>query len=127
MLSKHGPFSSNPVHKNAAVGSKEHVENTERVAEEMRKCIIQGSFGGKQLFCFRGMKQSDFLFTDEKEMQDFLSLNEEGKSRFPTPTYAPRKGEILDSLVIAWGIDRHFCREYIKITKHYAILYMRIS
>lgn len=49
VLSKHGPFSSKPIHDHAIPGSKEHVENMESVAEGVRRCIIQGSFGGKPL------------------------------------------------------------------------------
>ena len=67
MLSKHGPFSSKPIHQNASVGS---LENMESVAEEVRKCIIQGSFGGKQLLCYRGIKQDEYIFDDEKEESD---------------------------------------------------------
>lgn len=118
-LSKHGPFSSRPIHQNASVGSKEHLENMESVAEEVRKCIIQGSFGGKQLLCYRGIKQDEYIFDDEKEVQNFLSLNEEGKQKFPNKTYAPQNGSIMDSLVIAWNVDRHFCGDY--ITDHQAI------
>ena len=86
----------------------------ESVAEDMRRCIIQDSFGGKPLLCYRGIKTSEFLFNDEKQMQGFLSLNEEGKYHFPTPTYSPSKGEILDSLVAAWDVDRHFQVENLK-------------
>ena len=35
VLSKHGPFHSKPIHKNASVGSNEHMENMESVAEEV--------------------------------------------------------------------------------------------
>ena len=42
VLSKHGPFDSKPLHKRATAGSKEHAENMESVAEEVRKCIVQG-------------------------------------------------------------------------------------
>ena len=114
ILSKHGPFCSTPIHKNVTVGSKQHLENMESVAEDMRRCIIQGSFGGKPLLYYRGIKTSEFVFDDEKQMQGFLSLNEEGKYHFPTPTYSPSKGEILDCLVAAWEVDRHFQGEYLK-------------
>ena len=53
-------------------------------------------------------------FDDEKQMQGFLSLNEEAKYNFPTPTYGPKKDEVLDYLVTAWGVDRHFHGEYMK-------------
>ena len=36
MLSKNGPLGSKPLHKRATAGSKEHTENTESVAEEVR-------------------------------------------------------------------------------------------
>ena len=51
VLSKHDPFCSNPIHKNVTVGSKEHAQNVERVAADMRRCIIQASIRGKLLLC----------------------------------------------------------------------------
>lgn len=114
VLSKHGPFCSTPIHKHVTVGSKWHAKNMERVAGDMRKCIIQGSFGGKPLLCYRGIKTSEFVFDDEKQMHDFLFLNEERKRYFLTPTYFPSKGEILDCLVATWDVDEHFQGEYLK-------------
>ena len=114
VLSKHGPFLSKPLHRNASVGSKEHKDNMEHVAEEVRKTIIQGSFGGRQLLCYRGVTPPDFVFSDEKVVQDFLSLNEEGKEQFSPQTYTPAKGEMLDCLVTAWGVDKNFTGQYIQ-------------
>ena len=51
VLSTHGPFCSNPIHKNVTVESKEHTQNMERVAADMRRCIIQASVRGKPLLC----------------------------------------------------------------------------
>lgn len=47
------------------------------------------------------MKNSDFMFSDEK---DFLSLREEGKLEF-SETYSARSGYILDSLEVIWGLQ----------------------
>ena len=46
VLSKHGIFKSNGVHSCSTVGSQQHRENMEYMAEEIRKCIGTGSFGG---------------------------------------------------------------------------------
>jgi len=100
MLSKHGPFGSKPLHKRATAGSKEHAENMESVAEEVRKCIVQGSFGSHPLQCYRGVKPSDYVFNGEKELQNFLSLNEEGKLDFSPSTYSVQDGNIMECLVM---------------------------
>ena len=57
VLSKHGPFDSKAIHHFAKPRTPEHVENLENVAEEVRNCIVQGSFGSKQLMCYRGVSQ----------------------------------------------------------------------
>ena len=46
VLSAHGPFQRKSVHPQAAVGSNEHRENVEAMAEEVKKCISQATFGG---------------------------------------------------------------------------------
>ena len=53
VLSKQGPFQSKPIHEHATPGSKEHRENMEHVAVEMKACIKEGSFGRRSLMCFR--------------------------------------------------------------------------
>ena len=114
VLSKHGPFLSKPLHKNASVGSKEHMQNMENVAEEVRRTIIQGSFGGHQLSCYRGVTPSQSIFIDEKVLQNFLSLYEEGKKNFSPETYTAVKGEVLNCLAMAWGVDKNFTGEYMR-------------
>ena len=63
---------ASPLYKNASVGSKEHMENVESVAKEVRRTIIiQGSFGGHQLLCYRGVRLSES--SDEKVVQHFVT------------------------------------------------------
>ena len=60
----------------------------ECVAEEVKTCIQEGSFGGRSLMCFRGVPQEKWVFSDDKEMQAFLAMNEEAKpTRLLTPWY----------------------------------------
>ena len=44
VLSKYGPFRNDCVHKNVIPGSKEHKENMEYMANEVRHCLLQASF-----------------------------------------------------------------------------------
>ena len=85
----------------------------EHMAEEVRKCLIQGSFGGSPLMCFRGVKEDNQVFVDEEEMQSFLSLSEEGKLLFSPSTYTPQSGHILDKLTYIWQLDRAYEGSYI--------------
>ena len=75
VLSKHGPFCSTPCHKLSLAGSREHTENMESVAEEVRKCMIQGSFGGNSLLCYRGIKPTDHVFTSNKNIHFEMILD----------------------------------------------------
>ena len=77
VLSSHGPFSSKIPNKHATPGTPEHKQNMESMADEVEKCISQGSFGGNQLLAFRGVKCEDFVFSDQEQLQRFLDLSEE--------------------------------------------------
>ena len=114
VLSKHGPFNSTVAYPIASPGSKEHHINMERMADDVRQCISHGSFGSKPLLAYRGIKLEDFVFTDEKVLQTFLSLNEEGKMQFALSKYAATAGEILDVLHFCWEVDEHFQGDYIR-------------
>ena len=54
-LSRHGCFRSKQVHPNAETGSKEHIEDMEKMAEDIKDCLSQARFAGKFLECFRGI------------------------------------------------------------------------
>ena len=71
MLSKHGKFKSNSIHKADEVDSAEHSENMEGMLDKVRICIQSGTFGGKQLLRFRGVKPSQWIFDDEPQLRDF--------------------------------------------------------
>ena len=114
VLSKHGPFSSKSVHPQAVAGSKEHVDNMEHMANEVCSCISQGSFGSKSLLAFRGVKPSDFVFVDEKPLQKFLDMSEEGKQQFDPFSYSVEQGTLLDKLHFIWGVDRNFTGSYLQ-------------
>ena len=81
LLARHGPFSSHGLHKDTNIqpGSKHHMENMERMADDVMICLSQGRFNGKQLEVFRGVKNEWFIFDDEKELKSFLSRTEEAK------------------------------------------------
>ena len=111
-LSKHGIFCSKSIHENASIGSKQHKENLEHMAEEVRKCISQGSFGSKHLMCFRGIKPADHVFTDMNQVQSFLALNEKAKSQFMPSTYKAEDNHILRDLSLFWNVDREFEGSY---------------
>ena len=112
VLSKHGPFTSRPIHQQAHPGTKEHKENMEHVADQVCKCIRHGSFGGRSLLCFRGVQQEDCLFSDEKQLHTFLGLTEEGKSLFSPSSYSVIQGSILRCIALYWKLDTNFQGDY---------------
>ena len=112
VLSKHGPFDSKQMHPLASTGTKEHKENIEKMCDDIRKCLLHASFGSQSLKAYRGVKSSDYLFTDEHELQTFLDLNEDGKKSFSCVKYKPQKNEILNWLEIQWDVDDNFEGDY---------------
>jgi len=70
VLAACGPFNGNSLHKQATAGSSEHHNNMEAMAEEVRQCINQATFGRNPLFSYRGVKE--FTFSDEEALQNLL-------------------------------------------------------
>ena len=113
VLSSHGPFCSKVPNKQATPGTLEHKQNMENMAEEVKKCITQGSFGGNQLLAFRGVKCEDFVFNDQKELQQFLDLSEDIKELFTPESYSAAQDSILNNLHFIWGANRPFTGTYL--------------
>ena len=72
------------------------------MAEEVRRCISQGSFGSKSLMCFRGVKLLDHVFMDMHHVQSFLAFNEEAKSQFMPSTYKAEENDDINDLSLFW-------------------------
>jgi len=111
VLSKHRLFNSHRIHKNAVVGSEEHKQNMECMAEEVCSCIQSATFNRKYLLYFRGIKTKDFLFDDEEKLVTFLSLSEQAKQDF-TDTYKVKYGKLLSELNTVWGVNPDFTGDY---------------
>jgi len=106
VLAAHGPFNGNSLHKQATAGSSEHHNNMEAMAEEVRQCINQATFGRNPLFSYRGVKE--FTFSDEEALQNLLTLSEKSKS---DAFYASKRNPILDEICKSRGIRPGFERE----------------
>ena len=113
VLSKHGPFSSNAVHPRVTVGSKEHKENMEDMAERIQGCICLGTFGKEHLLCYRGIKVEDYLFND-KNMTTFLSLSEDAKQEYAPSTYMVQPSRLLRDLHYTWKTPLEFIGSYMQ-------------
>jgi len=85
----------------------------EHMASEVLQCINGASFGGKSLLCYRGIKDSEFLFDDEQALHTFMTLTEEKKLDSPCTTYRVNKNHILDELQVVWNVDPDFEGNYV--------------
>ena len=119
VLSKHGPFNSQPIHKSAITGSVQHRENMEEMAGEVQKCVSTATFGGQSLLCNRGARDCDFIFDDETALHNLMGLNEERKREVTDKTYEIVKNEIAEEVNIIWGTDLNFKGSY---TSDYKII-----
>ena len=115
LLSRHGPFSSSEVHNNRNIqpGSKQHVDNMEKMTENVINCLSQGHYDGKSLEAFRGVKDERFLFNDELQLKDFLSRTEEAKDKCDLNYTIQKQSPLLPELVAVWNIDENFKGKYI--------------
>ena len=77
-LSRHGAFNSKQIHPKAEVGSAQHLENMEKMADDVKDCLAQARFAGRFLQCFRGIGR-DGIFNDEERLKEFLRFSEERK------------------------------------------------
>ena len=85
------------------------------VAEEI---IKEGSFGGRSLMYFRDVPQEKWVFLDEKEVQAFLTMNEEAKLTYSPSTYSVVQGSTPQTICFYWNLDRQFEGQYIGDYKH---------
>ena len=79
-LSAHGAFSSHAIHPDVrAPGRPEHIGNMEKIAGDVIDCLKWAKFGGKFIEVYRGLKEDNWIFSDEADVKKFLSLSEFGK------------------------------------------------
>ncbi len=71
----------------------------EKIAEEMKSCLCQATFGASPLICHRGVKPEEFVLADESHLKNFLELTEEMKERFPYSVYSPLQNSLWTNLV----------------------------
>ena len=112
VLSKHGPFKSNSLHRHCAPGSSEHRKNMEYMCEQASRCLQQAFFGGKSLLCHRGITADDFIFSDVENLQTFLGLSKDYKPSYKNRQYSANNNPLLESLHITWGVDIWYCDDY---------------
>ena len=75
VLSRHGAFDYQKVYHDAAVGSKEHLENMEAMAVDVVRCIKTAKFNKQNVKCCRGLSKQ--LYDDEIKFKKFLALSED--------------------------------------------------
>jgi len=104
-LSVHGAFSSNANHSDVkGPGKPEHIENIEKMAEDVIDCLKWAKFGGNFIEVHRGLKEDNWIFYDEAEVKKFLSLSEFRKET-PGMSYRARNIPLAQSLYDIWEID----------------------
>jgi len=102
VLAARGHFNGNSLHKQATAGSSEHHNSTEAIAEEVRQCLDQATFGRNPLLSYRGVKE---FISDEEVLQN-LTLSEE-KSESDA-FYASNRNPISDEICKSRGIRPGF-------------------
>jgi len=113
-LSAHGAFSSHEKYPDAREpGKSGHLENMEHMAAEVIDCVKSAKFGGKYIETYRGLKEEERIFVDEKNVSEFLSMSEFNKE-VSGMSYQARRTPLAQSLHDVWGIDIDFKGEYWK-------------
>ena len=111
VLSKHSPFDSKPLHKRATAGSKEHAENMESVAEEVRKfrghlevihCSATEEWNN-QIMCSMMRKNYKFSFAEQRGQTLLFTIN-----------LLCTGWEHYECLVMVWNLDPNFTGDFVK-------------
>ena len=111
-LSAHGAFSSHAIHPDVrGPGKPEHIENIEKMAEDVIDCLKWAKFGEKFIEVYRGLKEDNWIFNDEADVKKFLSLSEFSKEASGM-SYRARQTPLAQSLHDVWGIDLDYTGEY---------------
>ncbi len=103
-------FRSNSVHEKTDAGSKEHKENMEKMACDVKECIEQANFNGRHVEVHRGVFD-DMVFDDDDELKRFLDLSEEQQLECPLH-YKTAENNITETLALVWGTDIKFKGNY---------------
>ena len=85
----------------------------EHMATEVSHCLRRASFGGKALYSYRGIKNTDYIFDDEESLHTFLSLGEEKKEDYPCGIYKPKQNKLFDEMQLLWNVNQKFEGSYI--------------
>ena len=111
-LSRHGAFDRKQIHPSPPPGTEEHLENMEKMAEDVKNCLSQARFAGKFMECYRGIGGNG-IFNDEERLKEFLTFSEEKQGEC-TWTYGPNTSENphFQALVQVWGIPEDFERSH---------------
>ena len=104
MLSHHGPFDSQQLHKSPTCGSEEHHENMEQMAQDVISCLSQGKYGHLDMSAVRGVTDATSLFSDEAHLKQFVTLTEQRKDDCDW-TYVSKTNDVAKQLQETWGID----------------------
>lgn len=91
-------------------GSVEHRQDMEAMAKEVATAITQQTFAGHPILVFRGVKD-DFIFNDEKDLQQFLKLSEDRKL-ISRQEYKVEQNETSRVLKMVYGLDEEFKSSY---------------
>ena len=110
-LSAHGAFVSHGIYPDAVQGSEQHRENMENMAVAVSDCLKEVKFGGRYIDVFRGLKEDEWIFNDENELKEFLSLSEFNKE-VSDMSYKVKNTPLLKQLNDIWHIPKTFSGQY---------------
>lgn len=109
-LSRHGVFDAHKIHKHADVGSPQHKENMEAMAEDVVDSLKRTTSGGKPIYPLRGSGNT-LVFDDEIQLKEFVQLTDQRKVQCQEDYY-PKKNKVFHYLVKNWGVNEHFKGSY---------------
>jgi hypothetical protein len=113
-LSRHRPFNSKQLHERGNPGTQAHLENMEKMADDIKDCLSNARFAGHFLECFRGIKDGG-VFDNEDRLKEFLKLSKERKEECDW-TYGPNStsNPLFQALVQTWGVTLDFERKFVE-------------
>ena len=106
-------FNSKQIHPKAEAGNAQHLENMEKMADDVKDCLAQARFAGRLLQCFREIGRGG-IFNNEERLKEFLRFSEERKKGNATGQYGIEnvKNPHFQAIVDVWGVPETFEHHY---------------
>ncbi|KXJ18944.1 hypothetical protein AC249_AIPGENE25645 [Exaiptasia diaphana] len=105
-------FKSNRIHSNYSPGDSNHKANMEAMASDVKSCLDHTQYGGKPCVVQRGSDETEFMFKDGLELENFIAKSECNKEEDDTNFEPAADSKLWEELCTIWGLKHQYVGSY---------------